>query len=295
MENNEINKECFNHKTLNSNFYCFDDKVFLCDICFKEHKKHNIEVISEIEKQEKIYNNLFKNQSIEESFEEIKTILNELKNDVEQESNKFNSLVLTLKNEPPSPISNSIYNLSFQEYESVEQFSQLIEFTNNIEKKLNKIKKYYYNKKKEYKNFREINKEVDVIDHSKIISDNYSVDVMLGKKSGDYSLFDGPNNHFALIDFKKKYYLKDILISVKQNWGCVLKNLKVSVKNEIGEWELVNTFICRDNNYPEEMQSFPIEKETQFVIINFIDAWSNHGGNCILIKKLSFNIADIIE
>ena len=42
------------------------------------------------------------------------------------------------------------------------------------------------------------------------------------------------------------------------------------------------------------MQKFPIEKETQFVKINFIDAWSKDGGDFILIRRLSFNVADII-
>ena len=42
------------------------------------------------------------------------------------------------------------------------------------------------------------------------------------------------------------------------------------------------------------MQKFSIEKETKFVKINFIDSWSTHGGNFILIKRLSFNVADII-
>ena len=42
------------------------------------------------------------------------------------------------------------------------------------------------------------------------------------------------------------------------------------------------------------MQKFPIEKETKFVKINFIDAWSKNGGNYILIRKLSFNVADKI-
>ena len=117
---------------------------------------------------------------------------------------------------------------------------------------------------------------------------------MLGKKSGEYSLFKGSNNHFVIFDFQKKLYLKDILISVKQQFGCVLKNFKVSITNEDGNWEEINSFIYQDNNYKDEIQSFPIEEETQFVKIDFIDAWSNHGGNYILIKKLSFRVADII-
>lgn len=118
---------------------------------------------------------------------------------------------------------------------------------------------------------------------------------MLGKKYGSYSLLEGQNkNHYSIFDLNKKLYLKEILISVKQSFGCVLKNFKVSIKNVEGNWEEVNTFCCQDNKSQIEMQIFSIEKETQFVKINFIDAWSKDGGDFILIKKLSFNVADII-
>ena len=162
----------------------------------------------------------------------------------------------------------------------------------DISKQIKKLKNY--NVKNEYTNFREINKEVNIIENSKVNCSDYNLDVMLGKKSAIYSLFEGSNNHYAIFDFQKPLYLKDILISVKQEWGCVLKNFKVSIKNEDGNWKEINSFICQDNNYKDEIQSFPIEEETQFVKINFIDAWSNKGGNYILIKKLSFRVADII-
>ncbi len=152
---------------------------------------------------------------------------------------------------------------------------------------VNKLKNY--NIKNEYINFRD-----NIIENSKINSSNLDLNSMLGKKSGEYSLFEGSNNHYAIFDFQKKLYLKDILISVKQQFGCVLKNFKVSIKNEDGNWEEINSFICQDNNYKDEIQSFPIEKETQFVKIDFIDAWPNKDGNYILIKKLSFRVADII-
>ena len=118
---------------------------------------------------------------------------------------------------------------------------------------------------------------------------------MLEKDFGDYSLFDGQNgNHFAIFNLNKKYYLKEILISVKQFYGCVLKNFKVSIKDDEENWEEVNTFCCQDNNSQIDMQKFSIEKETQFVKNNFIDAWSKDGGDYILIRRLSFNVGDII-
>ena len=49
-------KNCKNHEKQNPNFFCFDDKKFLCDACFKEHKIHNIEIISQVKKNEKFIN-----------------------------------------------------------------------------------------------------------------------------------------------------------------------------------------------------------------------------------------------
>ncbi len=72
-------KNCINHEKQNPNFFCFDDKKFLCDACFKEHRKHNIETISEIKKYEIIYKKSFKNKSIIDSLKEIKIYWMKLK------------------------------------------------------------------------------------------------------------------------------------------------------------------------------------------------------------------------
>jgi len=176
------------------------------------------------------------------------------------------------------------------------------EFVFNLDEKdinifIEKIKKFgdlNKQKKKEYNNFREINKEVKIIECSKT-SFSHPQDIMMGRKDGSYSLFDDQNsNHFAIFELNKKLYLKEILISVKQNYGCVLKNFKVSIRDDEGNWIEVNNFCCQDNKSEIDMQKFSIEKETKFVKINFIDAWSKHGGNFILIRRLSFNVADII-
>ena len=107
------------------------------------------------------------------------------------------------------------------------------------------------------------------------------------KKVGEYSLFDGQKgNHFAIFDLKKKLYLKEILISVKQQYNCVLKHFRVSIKDDNDKWVLVNEFSCQDNKCQIDMQKFPIEKETQFVRIDFIDAWTKIHGDYILIRRL---------
>ena len=47
-------KKCDNHKEVNIAFYCFDDNSFLCSKCFKEHKKHDIEIIDDLKEKDKI-------------------------------------------------------------------------------------------------------------------------------------------------------------------------------------------------------------------------------------------------
>ena len=83
------------------------------------------------------------------------------------------------------------------------------------------------------------------------------------------------------------------MISVKQNNDCVLKHFKVSIKDEQENWIEVKEFCCQNNEYQIDMQRFSIEKETQFVKIDFIDAWGNSNGDYILIRRLKFNVADI--
>ena len=51
-------RKCDIHKYINLAFYCFDDNAYLCSKCFKEHKKHNIEIIDDLLEKEKIYKSL---------------------------------------------------------------------------------------------------------------------------------------------------------------------------------------------------------------------------------------------
>ena len=288
MENIKI---CTQHKGINSLFYCFDDNKFLCDRCYKEHRKHNLEVISEIEKKEMIYNKLNGKNTMEDLLKEIKLILSELNNDIEQKLNKINNILSFLKNYTFYPNFHNIYGLNYREYEHLEEYLTLVESLNELGNKFNKLKKY--KNEKEYINLREINKEVNIIENSNV-NMSFSFDIMLGEKSDIHSSIEVPNNNFVIFDLKKNLYLKEIAISVKQN-GCVLKNFKVSTKNNSGIWEEVNSFIYKDNKNEEDIQEFPIERGTQYVRIDFIDAWSNEGGNNILIRKLFFKVADIIS
>ena len=286
-----IEGKCVNHQDKNSNFFCFDEKVLLCDSCFKEHRKHNIEVKSELKKNDTLFRSITRKNSLTENLKEMKKTLAELKTDIDIKLDKINTLVNSLSNTKISSWGTPIYKLSYTEYESIELYCSIIESLKDL---IKKVSEFTINKKTIYKNFYEINKEVDIIEHSKEHK-TFNLNGMLGKNKESFSLFEGTKNNFAVFNLNNYYYLKEILISVKQKYKCVLKNFEVYIKNKKDKWEKVDRFCCKDNSFEDEIQNFPIEKETQFVKINFIDTWPHPGeSDTMLIKKMSFIVADII-
>ena len=283
--------KCINHQEKNSNFYCFDEKVFLCDTCFKYHKKHNIEVKSEIKKNDTIYRQITPKNSISENLKEIKNKLTEIKVELEKKLTKINTLISSLNNSNVSVWDTPIYKLNYSEYESIDIYCSIIESLKDFVKKISELTS---NKNSIYKKFYEIDKEVDIIEHSKEHK-TFNLNGMLGKNKEGFSLFEGSKNNYAIFNLNNFYYLKEIIISVKQKYKCVLKNFEVFIRNKSNKWEKIGNFACMDNNYEEEIQRFPIEKETRFVKIHFIDTWPHPGeSDTMLIKKLSFIVAEVI-
>jgi len=286
-----IEGKCVNHQDKNSNFFCFDEKVLLCDSCFKEHRKHNIEVKSELKKNDTLFRSITKKNSLTDNLKEMKKALAEIKADIDKKLDKINTLTNSLSNTKVSSWGTPIYKLSYTEYESIELYCSIIESLKDL---IKQVSEFTINKKAIYKNFYEINKEVDIIEHSKEHK-TFNLNGMLGKNKENFSLFEGTKNNFAVFNLNNYYYLKEILISVKQKYKCVVKNFEVFIKNKNDKWEKIDHFCCKDNNHEDEIQSFPIERETQFVKINFIDTWPHPGeSDTMLIKKLSFIVADII-
>ena len=286
-----LEKKCVNHQDKASNFFCFDEKILLCDTCFKEHRKHNIEVKSELKKNDILFRSITKKNSIKENLQDMKKQLSEIKKNIELKLEKIDTLIDSLNNSTISSWGTPIYELSYTEYESIEQYCSIIESLKDL---IKKVSQYTVNKKVLYKNFYEINKEVDIIEHSKEHK-IFNLNGMLGKNKETFSLFEGTKNNFAVFDLNNYYYVKDVLISVKQKYKCVLKTFEVFIKNKKDKWEKIDKFCCKDNTYEEENQTFPIEKETQFIKINFIDTWPHPGeSDTMLIKKLSFIVADIL-
>ena len=286
-----IEGKCVNHQDKNSNFFCFDEKVLLCDSCFKEHRKHNIEVKSELKKNDTLFRSITKKNSLTDNLKEMKKALAEIKADIDKKLDKINTLTNSLSNTKVSSWGTPIYKLSYTEYESIELYCSIIESLKDL---IKQVSEFTINKKAIYKNFYEINKEVDIIEHSKEHK-TFNLNGMLGKNKESFSLFEGTKNNFAVFNLNNYYYLKEILISVKQKYKCVVKNFEVFIKNKNDKWEKIDHFCCKDNNHEDEIQSFPIERETQFVKINFIDTWPHPGeSDTMLIKKMSFIVADII-
>ena len=212
-----IEGKCVNHQDKNSNFFCFDEKVLLCDSCFKEHRKHNIEVKSELKKNDTLFRSITRKNSLTENLKEMKKTLVELKADIDKKLDKINTLVNSLSNTKISSWGTPIYKLSYTEYESIELYCSIIE---SLKELIKKVSEFTINKKTIYKNFYEINKEVDIIEHSKEHK-TFNLNGMLGKNKESFSLFEGTKNNFAVFNLNNYYYLKEILISVKQKYKMI--------------------------------------------------------------------------
>ena len=286
-------KTCSIHKNTIFSFYCFDDKKFLCSKCFKDHKKHNIEIIDDLREKSLFLKSLNKTgQSLTEFYIKMKNVLENVKQEIEDSLTIINKKIDELRQSAPPGEGKNIFYLTFVEYEKISIITEILKKTQRLGDELlnlnREIKMQHI-----YTNFRIINQSVKVLDHSKEYP-AHPLDIMLGKKSNaEYSLFDGNNNHFIVVDLKEFVFLKNIKISV-DNYDCSLKNFKVLTKNEIGKWEDVGNFVCAQYNINPNLQEVPINKETQFVKIEFIDNWGTQSGNFILVKVLCFEIGDIL-
>ena len=131
--------KCVNHQDRISNFYCFDEKILLCDHCFKDHRKHNIEVKSELKKNDIIYRSISKKNSITENLKAIKKQLVEIKTDIDKKLDKINTLMTSLNNTKISSWGTPLYKLNYNEYESIEVYCSIIESLKELGNKINNL------------------------------------------------------------------------------------------------------------------------------------------------------------
>ena len=286
-------RKCDNHKEINIAFYCFDDNSFLCTKCFKEHKKHNIEIVDDLKEKEKVYKSLLAAKlNFTEYYKKVKTILEKVQANIQQTIQFISKKMEDLKNGAPPGELKSLFSLSYKEYEHI---GHITELNTSIKEMLHKLEDAtkILKKQSEYVNFRAINKEVQVIENSKLLPE-FPIDIMFERDSSqEYTLFDGSQDHYIVMDFGKIYYLKSIQIGITAH-DCSLKDFYVLTKNRKGEWEKVSKFLCKPYNDKLGLQEFFIGKETQFVRMELSSTWGTKSGNYILIKKIFFEVADIV-
>ena len=293
MEPKIKDKKCSHHKNTIFSFYCFDDKEFLCSKCFKDHKKHNIEIIDDLKEKTLFFKSLNKMYlSLTDYYLKVKKILEKVKSEIEISLKTINEKLVDLQKSSQPDESKSVFSLSFNEYERISTISEILKKTHELSDELGDLTKEIKSNHI-YKNFRLISKSVKVLESSKEYP-AHPLDIMFGRKNNaEFTLFDGSKNHFLVLDLGEYCFLKKIKIGI-DNYDCSLKNFKVQIKNDIGKWEDAGNFICAQFGFNPNTQEFSINKETQFVRMDLIDGWGTQSGNFIMIKFLGFEIGDIL-
>ena len=172
-----------------------------------------------------------------------------------------------------------------------EENSKIIEKNNEIELRLKKIEINNQNQIIKKNNFHWINREVNIIKHSKFYS-NFVPEIMLGKaESHSYSLTEGNRNHFIEFLFIKMYFLKSIRIKV-DNYDCSLKTFSVEIIDQNGNSDNIGSFERSKYQDNSNFQGFEINKECKGIKLNLIDNWGSSSGNYILISRIDFCVSD---
>ena len=286
-------KKCDNHKEVNIAFYCFDDNSFLCSKCFKEHKKHNIEIIDDLKEKDKIYKSLLASKlNFTDYYIKIKQILEKLQQNIQKVLQFISTKLDDLKNSAPPSELKSIFSLSYSEYEHIGHITELNSKIKSMLTKLDEANKIL-KKQKEYVNFRAISKEVKIIEKSKTLPE-FPIDIIFDKDNRqEYTLFDGAKDHFMILDLGKLYFLKNIQIGITQH-DCSLKEFYLFIKNKNGEWENTGKYVCNPYKDKLGLQVFNVGREAQVIKMELLNTWGTNSGNYILIKKIFFEIADIV-
>ena len=251
--------KCNNHTDSPFLFYCFDDQIYICEKCFREHKSHKVEIKSDFKKVSDFIQLLNKSEitNLKYIYETIEKSLNSLKEEIE----KLLSEVQKLSKNEELKTPGDIYNLKYEEFESYFNCLNIRSKVKDISSKgmliLNKIENYLYTKI--------INKEVSLFKNSNIYSDYYD-----------------NKEHFLIVDLNKELYLNSIRVRVTPDYWS-LKNFIVFIKetNDKNEdWLKVNNFIKNSEN---QYQSFDIGYFCSQVKFVFSDALGTNSNNYILI------------
>ena len=150
MEKDNENNEyyCYLHDKCKYEYYCCDDKKFLCSKCFKGHYSHNFELREDLRKKEKLYKEL-KNIKItyDDYLIKIQKGFEEIMNELTKELNEIKNFNISEnKNNKSTPIENkNIFELDFTEYKKFSLIMNLYNKMTSISNKLINLKKWNKN------------------------------------------------------------------------------------------------------------------------------------------------------
>ena len=291
MENTFYNRKCSEHQNEDFNFYCFDEQIFLCEKCFKPHKKHNFEIKKDLLDSDNAYRFLKNiNGPLSVVFTKIKEELINVKDIIEKELIKIDEYLNLGEKFEQIRQKNGLLDLTFKEYENMNVIWNSYNIFNTLAEKIANIKKLPIFKIRQTKNLKYVNTIVQVESCSKV-HQNFPADIMLGRFPGDYTLFEGNKNHFIVFDLLNDQFIKALRFKVKKEFNCTPKNFQISVKKNGGNWGTKKNYLGKEFN--EDYQYFDISDEGRYVRIDFIDTWGTVGGNYILLKELSFIVGDL--
>lgn len=115
------NLNCKNHKNTKFLFYCFDDKSFLCEECFREHKSHKIEIRADIKKVSDFIQFLKKSDSnnIKSIYDDIEKTLKNLKDEIEKLILEVQKLSEKFQDNKGINTSEDIFEIKYENFENL--------------------------------------------------------------------------------------------------------------------------------------------------------------------------------
>ena len=175
------NNNCKNHKDEKYLFYCFDDKSFLCEECFRAHSSHKIEIRTDLKKVSDFIQLLKKSnfKNIKSFYENIEKKIKELKDEIEALLLEVQKLSGTFKDNEEIKIPDDINNMKYEDFENLFNCIEIKSKVSIISLKGISFLKKINNNLKEFilpTNFKYINKEISVIKNSKVYGE-FSVDI----------------------------------------------------------------------------------------------------------------------
>lgn len=295
------NEKCYLHPNSPFMFYCFDDKKFICNKCYKNHREHNIEIIDDLkevaeqsgEYADKDFNTLLSHYT---GFkEELMKIQKDLAIEISKLSDQIEMMRIKANSSnsvTPSGKGKLLFDMSYEEYDRIASLIKYNGKFDNFKAKINAASEKL--DLSPYKNLRTLTKEVNILEYSPY-REGYGPEVLIGKKEGMYYLSEGNTNHFIVFDLGKKVFIKSIQMTIHE-FECTVKNFKISVKdNNEDQFKLVSSYECQPYWKTMAKQEFRVGVTGRIMRFDLEDNWGPGGGKFILIKRIFFNVGDLKE